>query len=123
MLRPGDIVLRGLQCGGQSAVLPFVLAAQQRKIELRHLGAAHLVARVFSTSGIGLRQGMAQVLGAGVGVPLDQQQFFGGHGARPFYAKAGCAMVAADGLWGFDLGQSQYSHYVFNSKLCNKNAG
>ncbi len=72
--------LRRQQRIGQRAVLPVVLAAQQREFEPGHRDALHPMSGGLRGLGVGILQRMTEMVGGGVGVALDQQDLTGGHG-------------------------------------------
>lgn len=76
VLSPIDRILRRGQIRRQLALLPFVLAAQQRKIERRHVDAPDLVARRACASGIRVLQRVAQMTLAGIRMALNQENVF-----------------------------------------------
>ena len=61
MLGPGNVRLGLHQRGGQSALFPGLLAAQQRKIEFRNGNTQHLMPGRLGALRIGIFQRMTQM--------------------------------------------------------------
>ena len=73
MLGPSDGVLGGGQAGRQAAMLPFGLAAQDRKLERRHIDAPNLMAAGLGAAHVGFLQRMAEMALTAVRMALDQE--------------------------------------------------
>ncbi len=79
VLCPPDVFLCLLQACWQQTFFPLSLAAQQWKIKSRHVDAAHQMAGVMRTGGIGVGQSVAPVGVGRVWMPLKQENAFDGH--------------------------------------------
>jgi hypothetical protein len=64
---PGDVLLHRRERGGNGAGVPLLLAAQERKVELRHLDPTHVVHRRPRAGLVAIAQGMAEVIAAAIG--------------------------------------------------------
>lgn len=72
MIGPGDRLLSRNQGGRDRAVVPFLLAAQKREIQLSYADVSKLMPGGGRPSGIGIRKRMAEITPTGRRVSLDK---------------------------------------------------
>lgn len=73
MLGPTQRLLRPGERRGQRRLGPFDVAAQQREFEARDVDVPQLMARLRRAVRLGFGQGLAEMRGLRVRVPLDQR--------------------------------------------------